>query len=513
MKALAVLFGGRLDAYSLTPSFRGRSALACAAEQARSFPGVQAVVLLAPADLPLPADVPELAVLSSPRWDVRSLLDALAAQSRGYDAVYYAWADCPLLDPTLAAAVMERHLRYAAEYSYADGWPYGFSPELLSPGTASVLRGLAGDDGGPVERDTLFTVLQKDINSFDIETVLSPQDLRNHRLTLASDCKRNVLLLERLYGAGLRTAADAESIIRTKPGLLRTLPSFFSIQTSGACPQSCSLCPYPKMPLPAGARSVLERRDCMTPDRFEVLLDTIVDFSGDGVIDLSLWGELSLHPQAQALAEAVLARPELALIIETSGIGWERRLLERLAESAAKAAPRSNHLAPLSWIVSLDADDPDRYREVRGEGYEEAKGCAAALLDLFPGNAYVQSLRIKGQEDDLERFYRSWKARTSHVIVQKHDHFCGFLPVLKAGDLSPIKRQPCWHLMRDLSILIDGTVPLCKEDVRGDRILGNAFEDPLPELWSRGQAVYAAHSEGEYPSLCAECDEYYTYNF
>jgi spiro-SPASM protein len=471
------------------------------------------VLLLAPAGLTLPADVQGLAVQTSSRWDVRSLLDALAVQSQGYDLVYYAWADCPFLDPILAEAVMKRHLRYAAEYSYADGWPYGFSPELLTPAAASVLRGLAGDDAGPVERDTLFTVLQKDINSFDIETELSPQDLRNHRLILASDCKRNSLLINRLYDAGLRTAADAAAIVQSSPELLRTLPAFYSIQTTGACPQECSHCPYPKMPLPSGARSVLERQDAMALGRFEELLDKIVDFSGDGVIDLSLWGEISLHPQAEALIHAVLARPGLALIVETSGIGWERSLLGRLAETAAKAAPRANHMAPLSWIVSLDAEDPERYREIRGEGYAEAKACAAVLLDLFPADAYVQSLRIKGQEDDLEQFYRSWKARTPHVIVQKHDDFCGFLPILKAGDLSPIKRQPCWHLMRDMSILLDGSVPLCREDVQGIRMLGNAFADPLEALWSRGESVYAAHAGGEYPSLCAECDEYYTFNF
>ena len=125
----------------------------------------------------------------------------------------------------------------------------------------------------------------------------------------------------------------------------------------------------------------------------------------------------------------------------------------------------------------------------------------------------MQALRIVNEEEDLERFYRAWKAKTPNVIVQKHDDFAGFMPALKATDLSPVKRRPCWHVMRDFVVLIDGTVPACREDVRKTRVLGNAFTEPLADLWARGAELYAAHVRGEYPGICANCDEYYTYNF
>ena len=50
------------------------------------------------------------------------------------------------------------------------------------------------------------------------------------------------------------------------------------------------------------------------------------------------------------------------------------------------------------------------------------------------------------------------------------------LPARKVSDLSPLTRRPCWHLKRDLSVLMDGAVPLCKECVRGEIVLGNAFD-------------------------------------
>ena len=84
---------------------------------------------------------------------------------------------------------------------------------------------------------------------------------------------------------------------------------------------------------------------------------------------------------------------------------------------------------------------------------------------------------------------------------------------MKATDLSPVIRSPCWHLMRDVVVLMDGTVPICKEDLGRSPSLGNAFTDDLSLIWERGADLYASHASLVYPGICAKCDEYYTYNF
>ena len=561
MKAISILYGGRLEPEALE-SLSGQAQSAAGAidscsvlkalEAARSFQGVEKTVFLGIEGWYKPV-LKNIDTVFRPSWTVKSLLDCLSRESAGYDLLYFAWADCPLLDPALAAALAERHLRYSAEYSYADGWPYGFAPELLAPGTAGILYKILGENDGPVERDTLFEVLKKDINAFDIETEISPVDLRPYRFTLAADSRRNLLLLSRMIEAGYTSASAAEAFIREKPEMLRTLPAFFSILVSGDCPQACPLCPWPKFGSSsannsnagdAGASSgALAPGKWMPKAAFGELLDKIVDFAGDGVIDLSLWGELALHPEKLDLIQMVFDRPALSLIIETSGIGWTRPELEDIAKAASLASPRKNHMPPVSWIVSLDAFDPVRYREVRGAGYGEAKTCAKTLLSLFPGNAgrdshgdaYVQAIRVKGSEDDIESFYRSWKGdelpipasgviparwtNGSHIIIQKYDDFAGSLPKLQASDLSPVKRRPCWHILRDMNILLDGTVVSCREDLgalagKGDKpALGNVFSDGLDLIWQKGAALYREHCVPEYKGICADCDEYYTYNF
>jgi spiro-SPASM protein len=534
MNALAVLYGGNLRKTAFEKVLSAGSgggkvcALTLALKKASSFPGVTKTALLVGADFEGLAGESGFAVCGGAAvrvladLSVKNLLRTLAELSRPFDLLYFAWADAPFLDPDLAGKVAERHLRYAAEYSYADGWPYGLAPELAAPSAMGILAELAGDDGGPIGRDVLFQVIQKDINAFDIETEISPVDLRSHRLSFTADSRRNLLLLTRFQEAGFAGYGDAGRIIAGQPGLLRTLPAFYSIQVSGPCPQACVLCPYPRFAGHQG-EGVTARRDFMDGGRFEGLLDRIVAFSGDAVIDLSLWGELSLHPQKTDLVRMVLDRREsLSLIIETSGIGWKREELETLAGMAGEnrtPKPWTAPEGPLSWIVSLDAAGSGRYGEVRGPGFEEAAGTAASLLSLFPKDAYVQAVRLQGAEDDIETFYRSWKEKGANIIIQKYDDFCGFLPRKQAADLSPVRRHPCWHLMRDMPILMDGRVPRCREDIsalggaEGGGILGNAFEEPLEAIWAGSGELYLEHCSGSYKGICGECDEYYTFNF
>ncbi len=532
MNALLILFGGNLTDKAFQPVFDGKNSVALCVEQGKKFPDVKKVVLLAYGEdfSFLDDDVQIERKNSSRPWTKRGLLEKISSLQAGFDCVYFAFADCPFLDPSLAGKIARRHLEQRAEYSYADGFPYGLAPEIISPGTAGILAKILGEaDDGAVQRDILFSCLQKDINAFNIEAEISAVDLRCHRINLCADLKRNVLMLKNFLSANggkIPSAEDTEKIIASQPEILRTLPAFFPVQVYGGCPQRCSICPYPIF------TNASERKDFMEAEKFEALLDKIILFSGDAVIDLSLWGELSLHPQKMKLIEAVLARKELALVIETSALGWKDEELEKTKslcdELAKKGIVRKNPLPPLSWIVSLDAQTNERYAQLREHGFTEAQGTAKKLLSLFPNDCYVQSVRLKDEEQDTEIFYRYWKEnaplKEKNIIIQKYDDFCGELERRQASDISPVIRKPCRHIMRDMPVLIDGTVPLCREDlsVLKERqptalplksVLGNVFADSLEDIWQNGQKYYIEQCKENYSGICKSCDEYYTYNF
>ncbi|MCL2265200.1 MAG: spiro-SPASM protein [Treponema sp.] len=517
MNNLLILYAGSLTKQAFEPVYDGKNAIQLAFEQASKFAGLGKTVLLAPADGDF-TFLTGIQIEKNDNWSKKTILEKISQLQSDFDCIYFVFADCPFLDPALAGALAERHIRYAAEYSYADGWPYGLAPEILSPGTAGILANILTEDE-PAQRDMLFSVIQKDINAFDIEAEISSVDLRCHRINFCADSKRNILLLKNFLsaaGGNIPSAADVERIIENQPEILRTLPSFYPIQVYGGCPQKCVICPYPVFTDSNG------RKDFMEAEKFESILDKIIDFSGDAVIDLSLWGELSLHPEKLKLIEAVLSRPELALIIETSGLGWKNEELESALQSAQKIKQGKNALSPLSWIVSLDTSDAQRYAQLRGAGFAEAQDCARKLLQLFPKDCYVQAVRVKDSHDDTEKFYRYWEENApngeKNIIIQKYDDFCGSMEKRQASDISPVIRQCCWHIMRDLPVLIDGTALLCREDLsvfKGEkaRIPGNIFNDSLEDIWHNGEKYNKEQCKKNYSGICADCDEYYTYNF
>jgi spiro-SPASM protein len=254
-------------------------------------------------------------------------------------------------------------------------------------------------------------------------------------------------------------------------------------------------------------------------------LDKIEAFAGDAVIDVSVWGEPGLHPEFESLAGMDLDRPALSLVLETSGLGWKAGTVERIAEKAAGAARRLNGMLPVSWIVSLNERDlppaPAAAASAVSAACENSPASFVLRLSgLFPKAVYVQAVRTKGAEDNIERFYRAWKSAAGpEIIIQKYNDFCKALPERNAVDLSPVRRRPCWHVMRDFIVLINGGVPCCVNacpsiwNGEAGLLLGNAFTESLETVWEKGTARYLEHCKERYGGICTGCDEYYTYNF
>ena len=497
MRNCAVINAINLSPYASMPLPTGVTAFESVCAYAQDLPEVEKVFILAEPTNSI-NDGQGLPLVKE-SWNVQEMLKTLEDLGGEFEHIFYLFGDTPLLDAAISEKMYANHIRYFTQYTFADGFPLGLTPEIIKTSSISMMRKLAEEHETQIQRDSIFSVIQKDINAFDIETEIAGNDQRLLRISLSADNKRNYLQLESLIKAG---AEDLESTVRAveKNGhFFRTIPAYASIQIINGCPQACSYCPFPQF---GGA--ILEQRTEMSLQQFEVIIDKLHAFTEDLVVNISLWGEPSLHSKVPDLAEAVWAKPGFSLLVETSGVGWQEEQMRRMVDAGGNR---------LRWIVSLDAIDEALYRDLRGEGFEEAQKTASLLIELCPDNAHVQAVRLKQSEDRLESFYRSWKEKTDNVIIQKYDHFSGLLPERKVTDLSPLVRMPCWHLKRDLSILLDGTVPVCREDTNKSLVLGNIFHDTVENIWSRGTEWYLKHLKAEYPTLCRQCDEYYTYNF
>jgi spiro-SPASM protein len=547
MKLSVCIDATALSKYAVAPLAEGPSAAERVGRFAANLPNVLGTTILADRETPAAAVAAAragggdasagggpggAAVITRDAWDTVALVTALKEAAAGADALLLCRADAPFLDPTVTGRMLESHHTYVAEFTFADGYPGGITPEIVDPRILDQLRALAEGSPEPVTRDALFAVVQKDINAFDVETELSPVDLRILRATLACDTARNYLLCSRVAaeletggerndrgiggggttdggGASVGHAAEGQAaegqaarigeLLQRRGEILRTLPAYTSIQVVEGDVQTPIHSPYQLM-----RPDALEVREEMPLERFEALIGELASFAPDGMVHISLWGEIGLHSRLPELIRTVEEAPGLELLLETSGVGWRD---EHVSEVAAMK------LSSTRFIIDLDSDDEESYTRVRGHGFQEARQTADTLLEAHGDRVYVQTIRMGETEQQVEAFYRAWKDRGVQVIVQKYDHYCGKLPDRRVTDISPLSRFPCRHTQRDLNILIDGSVPMCREDLDREHMMGNVFEDGIESVWQNGNAAHLRQVRAEYPELCRRCDEYYTFNY
>ncbi|MCR4714777.1 MAG: spiro-SPASM protein [Treponemataceae bacterium] len=507
-------------------------------------------------------------IVAKQGWTLPELLAAISADNTGCAAspknaatqenganngcdacetVVFAWADCPFYNDELTSKLYKQHVEYAAEYSYADGWPYGLVPEFLASGTVKILAKLAEQklaeqkqaeksrsenqanqrseqkdaqksekSCGKLTKDSLFNLIKTDINSFEIETLISPVDFRMYKLEFTCSTKRGALLCKRLselrQKSGMNALKFCNEAVKSS-AVLHTLPYFYSIQIAEKCTGNCIYCPYPqayrqkygKLPSEADGTAF------MSYERFCKLIDGIKGFSDDAVVAFSLWGEPMYHPEIIKFVAKVLEYTSLSVLIETTGVNIDEDFCEQMKKVVEAAPARTGNYPPVMWIVSLDAVTQKTYEILHPCSeftLQQASDAAALLRKAFPDSTYVQMVRTEHNEEELEPFFRGHDNR----IIQKYDYFCGKLPQFKPADLSPIKRNECWHLRRDLQILSDGSVPLCKEYMFYSCV-GNVFYESFEDVWNKGVPLLESQINQEYPDLCRNCDEFYTCNF
>lgn len=523
MKSFVVLLANGISDYAFEPLTEGGlSAFAFAVERALQLPDYAGLIVTAADEqgekiqkvcaalCETSLQIDHIPVVPVRENSAAALFQAVQPFTAEADHVFFVWADAPFLDTAAAEQLYGQHCKYKAEYSFADGYPEGLIPQITAAGLIGILAALPHASEMQFSRNFLFDTIKKDINSYDLETMIAPDDVRNLRLSFYTDTKGAWMTCKLFTGV---TAENYASYIYERQEHLRPLPAYYGIEITAYHPLKSLYRPN----LFADSFTV---DCCMDIDRVKKIVNSIADFSETAVISLSLYGEPLLHPDCAAIIEYILSYPGLSVLIETSALAGRLDWYQAVAEIVRRASPRKNNRLPVYWVVFIDALSSKMYGKIHRLSDEDAEQClkqavtaAEQLAGLFPHAVWAQIIRMNENEPELEPFYRFWEKRTTKPLIQKYDHICGMLPDRRPADISPLHRHPCWHLKRDVSVCNDGTVPLCKADCKKSVILGNIFTDTLDSLWQKGHAYYKKHLHSDYKGLCEHCDEYYTYNF
>ena len=172
MKSFVVLAANGISDYAMRPLTQGGcAAFASALDRASRFPDYAGTIITAAA-----------------------FFKALAPFAAEADHIFIAWADAPFLDSAGAAQLYAQHCTYKAEYSFADGYPEGLLPQIVAASLVPILAALPFAAEVPLGRSFLFDTVKKDINSYDLETMIAPGDVRHLRLAFYTDTKASWLL-------------------------------------------------------------------------------------------------------------------------------------------------------------------------------------------------------------------------------------------------------------------------------------------------------------------------------
>lgn len=169
----------------------------------------------------------------------------------------------------------------------------------------------------------------------------------------------------------------------------------------------------------------------------------------------------------------------------------------------------------ITWIVNLTTRNPEKYANLYSK--KESDRVLSNLEKLgkvFPKNRiYLQFLKIQEVEEEVEAWVDETEKQGYGVVLQKYNRYAGLMPEKRVTDLTPIQREFCWHLNRDLYVNSDGSVSVCKQTHGKES--GNLHNETLMQIWQKGLSSFANSLNGKHETTnapCLSCDEWYTFN-
>lgn len=415
----------------------------------------------------------------------------------------------PLLDFRLTASIAGIHREYRADISYGENLPAGIAPYFVSRDLLESLEIMEAKDTD-LEGTGIRPFVEKNINQFHAEVHYEEPDLRLLRLDFslanARSAAKTAKFLEKLAQKN-EPYAELETLIQKDPSLLFTFPSYIELEFSSTAENVSYFSPL---------KYIQQDKHHLSAEHFSRVRDFMATGLGDTSVCASGLGEPLENPRALEYLTALLDDTNVRyLFIETNGIHLDKILQLATHPAAAK----------LRVIVLLNS--LEKYAEYAGAtpaDLEKVKLNFRKLTDALRTAGknsqeivYLQTFKVEENETEVDALYALAEELGGSFLFQKYNRYAGLMPERRVSDMTPLERYSCWHLRRDLFIRANGDIAYCKQtvDQTKNSARGNLAKDDLASLWAAQRADFVANYQEKYPSHlpCAQCDEYFTFNF
>lgn len=198
----------------------------------------------------------------------------------------------------------------------------------------------------------------------------------------------------------------------------------------------------------------------------------------------------------------------LSVHVETDLIGVSSDTIHRLAACGIDVI--SVHLPALS---------PQVYAAVMGrDGYAEVLENIRQLLLARRSNGssipIVVPIFTKCRQNlgQMEAWYDQWLRAVGSAVIRGPSCFGERIPDVAAADMAPAGRRACGRLNSRVTVLSDGQVVSCEEDVTGRQLMGRLGHGSLSDIWrKRFEALRDDHRKEKWGihAVCAGCREWH----
>ncbi|HZL36213.1 MAG TPA: SPASM domain-containing protein [Tepidisphaeraceae bacterium] len=204
--------------------------------------------------------------------------------------------------------------------------------------------------------------------------------------------------------------------------------------------------------------------------------------------------------------DAARAAGTLCVHIETDFLGAAPEAIARLAGAAVDIVS-----------VHVPALTSQTYERMMGTaGYERVLEAIAGFLKARqPRRVPIlvpTFTKCRENLTEMEPWYDRWLRAVGCAVVRGPSDFAGQIPDTAVADMAPPKRRPCARLASRLTILCDGRIVSCEQDILGKQVLGQVGTDSLAEVWqTRFGKLRGDHRELklEQRPLCMDCREWH----
>ncbi len=336
------------------------------------------------------------------------------------------------------------------------------------------------------------------------DNFLAPTPVRRCEFRGAVDSTRSREMLGELLrrspgpdGLG-PSAEESVALVAADPALYAgRLPRIVEVEltTSGLVPFADS---------PWGCRAP-ERR--MDRGLFEKLLADLSGFD-DVLLTVGGFGDPLAHPEVFDFLELAREKGVYGLHLETYGALLDEASSRRLLECDLDVVS-----------VRLGAAGGETYRRLTGrDDFDAVAANVERLVALRDGTGRewpcvaVEAEKRVEVEPELLDFFDRWTAKCDWPVIRAASDCAGQLADRASVHLNLAQRTGCRRLMKELLVLADGTVPVCRVDFRASEPAGNLRERSVGELWTSGRIaeLRGAQCAGRFDGfrLCPGCRDW-----